>query len=48
MQRLTGVTETPGTAFGYSNDPAGDRTDVVVNGVPAMHHDYDVADQVVG
>ena len=48
LQRLAAVTETPGTAFGYSYDLASNRTDVLSNGVPLAHYDYDAADQVVG
>ena len=47
LQRLTGVTETLGNAYGYGYDAVGNRTDVSVNGARTLHDGYDAADEAV-
>jgi hypothetical protein len=40
--------ENPGTTDHYANDAAGNRTDVVLNGILDPHHDGEAANQVLG
>jgi len=47
VDRLTGVTETLGNAYGYSYDPAGNRTDAYLNGVAVQHSQYDGANEAI-
>ena len=47
LQRLTGVTETLGNAYGYGYDAVGNRTAVVENGVPLQQDGYDAADEII-
>ncbi|HEY3229310.1 MAG TPA: hypothetical protein VGJ87_08820, partial [Roseiflexaceae bacterium] len=48
VQRLTSALETPGAAYAYAYDLAGNRTQVQVNGVTTESRSYDAANQVVG
>jgi YD repeat-containing protein len=48
LQRLTGATETPGTTYDYTDDLAGNRTDVRENGAPIANLSYNDANQVIG
>ena len=48
LQRLIGAVESPGTAYAYQYDLAGNRTQVAVNGTTTQQHTYDSANQVVG
>jgi len=47
VDRLTGVTETLGNAYGYAYDPAGNRTDQYLNGVAVQHSQYDSANEAI-
>jgi len=47
VDRLTGVTETLGYAYGYAYDPAGNRTDAYLNGVAVQHSQYDAANEAI-
>jgi len=47
VDRLTGVTETLGNAYGYAYDPAGNRTDQYLNGVDIQHSQYDNANEAI-
>jgi len=47
VDRLTGVTETLGNAYGYSYDPAGNRTDQYLNGLDIQHSQYDAANEAI-
>jgi RHS repeat-associated protein len=48
LLRLTDAVESPGTAFKYAYDLAGNRTHAWQNGILVAHHDFDAANQVVG
>jgi YD repeat-containing protein len=48
LQRLTDAVENLGTTDHFAYDAAGNRTDVVLNGVLDTHHDCDAANQVLG
>jgi YD repeat-containing protein len=48
VQRLTSAAESPGAAYAYAYDLAGNRTQVQVNGVTTESRSYDAANQVVG
>ena len=43
LQRLIGAAESPGTAYAYQYDLAGNRTDVTTNGTLTQQHSYDAA-----
>jgi YD repeat-containing protein len=47
LQRLTDAVENLDTIH-YAYDAAGNRTTVMLNGVPDTHHDFDAANQVLG
>ena len=48
LQRQIGAQESPGTAYAYQYDLAGNRTQAAVNGATTQQHTYDAANQVVG
>jgi len=48
LQRLTGATETPGTTYDYTDDLAGNRTDVRENGTLVADLRYTDANQIIG
>ena len=48
LQRLTGVTESPGTTYAYSYDDAGNRTGVWLNGTRTVTQTFNAANQVDG
>jgi RHS repeat-associated protein len=48
LLRLTNAVESPGTAYTYAYDLAGNRTDGWTNGTLTNHHDYNAANQVIG
>ena len=48
LQRLIGAQESPGTAYAYQYDLAGNRTQMAANGATTQQHTYDAANQVVG
>jgi len=47
VDRLTGVTETLGNAYGYGYDPAGNRTDQYLNSINIQHSQYDSANEAI-
>ena len=47
VQRLTGVNETLGAAYGYAYDLAGNRTDAYLNGVDTQRTAYNGASEAV-
>jgi len=47
VQRLTGVSETLGNAYGYAYDLAGNRTDAYLNGVDTQRTAYNGASEAV-
>jgi YD repeat-containing protein len=48
LLRLTNAAETPGNAYAYSYDLAGNRTQAQVNGVTTESRIYNTANQVAG
>src|SRR5262249_27351509 len=48
LERLSGATEAPGAAYGYSYDDAGNRTGVWVNGTRTLTQTFNAANQVDG
>ncbi len=48
LARLTDAVEDPGTAYKYTYDLSGNRTEVKVNGVLTESRSYNAANQVVG